>query len=159
MNEVLINDESNTDNNVKKGGSLINNTKTNILNDNIHNIILAFCIGGVTNIAKLHDKKSLTYKTCFPFKNTLCKLDMKSSLTSKNATQYVVYNELFMARKGQNILKLNLISKIPADVLKVMKKYYKKDIDKCDRKINVNQQKSTSKSKSKSKQKSVKQKK
>ena len=159
MNEVLINDESNTDNNVKKGGSLINNTKTNILNDNIHNIILAFCIGGVTNIAKLHDKKSMTYKTCFPFKNTLCKLDMKSSLTSKNATQYVVYNELFMARKGQNILKLNLISKIPADVLKVMKKYYKKDIDKCDRKINMNQQKSTSKSKSKSKQKSIKQKK
>ena len=158
MNEVLINDESNTDNNVKKGGSLINNTKTNILNDNIHNIILAFCIGGVTNIAKLHDKKSMTYKTCFPFKNTLCKLDMKSSLTSKNATQYVVYNELFMARKGQNILKLNLISKIPADVLKVMKKYYKKDIDKCDRKITMNEQKSKSKLKSKVK-KSVKQKK
>lgn len=158
MNEVLINDESNTDNNVKKGGSLINNTKTNILNDNIHNIILAFCIGGVTNIAKLHDKKSMTYKTCFPFKNTLCKLDMKSSLTSKNATQYVVYNELFMAKKGQNILKLNLISKIPADVLKVMKKYYKKDIDKCDRKITMNEQKSKSKLKSKVK-KSVKQKK
>ena len=48
-----------------------------------------------------------------------------------------------MARKGQNILKLNLISKIPADVLKVMKKYYKKDIDKCDRKLDVNSSKSS----------------
>ena len=148
MNEVLINNESNNESSAtiikkKKGGNLINNTKTNILKDNVHNIILAFCIGGVTNIAKLHDKKSMTYKTCFPFKNTLCKLDMKSSLTSKNATQYVVYNELFMARKGQNILKLNLISKIPADVLKVMKKYYKKDIDKCDRKLDVNSSKSS----------------
>ena len=157
MNEVLINNESDV-NNVKKGGTLINNTKTNILEDNNHNIILAFCIGGVTNIAKLHDKKSMTYKTCFPFKNTLCKLDMKSSLTAKNASQYVVYNELFMARKGQNILKLNLISKIPADVLKVMKKYYKKDIDKCDRKLDINNKKQKQKSftKTVSKQKFVK---
>ena len=75
--------------------------------------------------------------------NTLCKLDKDSSLTSKNATQYVVYNELFMLRKGQPILKLNLISKIPADVLKVMKKYYKKDIDKCDRKLDFNSSKSS----------------
>ena len=152
MNEVLIDNESNIES-YKKGGSLINNTKTNVLEDNTHNIILAFCIGGVTNIAKLHDKKSMTYKTCFPFKNTLCKLDKDSSLTSKNATQYVVYNELFMLRKGQSILKLNLISRIPADVLKIMKKYYKKDIDKCDRKLEVNDQKQKSFTKTVSKQK------
>jgi HrpA-like RNA helicase len=149
MNDVLIDNESNSisSNKNKKGGTLINNIKTNILEDKTHNIILAFCIGGVTNIAKLHDKKSMTYKTCFPFKNTLCKLDRDSSLTSKNATQYVVYNELFMLRKGQNILKLNLISKIPADVLKIMKKYYKNDIDKCDRKLEISNQKQKQKQK------------
>jgi HrpA-like RNA helicase len=156
MNEVLIDNESNSISSSKKGGSLINNTKTNILDDKTHNIILSFCIGGVTNIAKLHDKKSMTYKTCFPFKNTLCKLDRDSSLTSKNATQYVVYNELFMLRKGQSILKLNLISKIPADVLKVMKKYYKKDIDKCDRKLEFSNQKQKSFTKTTSKQKFIK---
>ena len=135
IDNVLINNESNKIS--QKGGNVINNTKTNILKDPIHNIILSFCIGGITNIAKLHDKKSFTYKTCYPIKNTLCKIDRNSSLTLKNASQYVVYNELFMARKGINILKLNLVSKIPADVLKVLKKYYKKDIDRCDRKIEI----------------------
>jgi len=139
MNEVLINNESNIEkNNLKKGGSIINNISINECTDKIHNIILSFCVGGITNIAKLHDKKNMIYKTCTPIKNTLCKLDMKSSLTTKNATQYIVYNELFMARKGQNILKLNLSSKIPADVLKILKKYYKKDIQKCDRPIMKN---------------------
>ena len=111
IDNVLINNESNKIS--QKAGSVINNTKTNSLKDHVHNIILSFCIGGITNIAKLHDKKSLTYKTCYPIKNTLCKIDRNSSLTSKNATQYVIYNELFNARKGQNILKLNLVSKIP----------------------------------------------
>jgi hypothetical protein len=138
IDNVLINNESNKIS--QKGGSVINNTKTNILKNHVHNIILSFCIGGITNIAKLHDKKSLTYKTCYPIKNTLCKIDRNSSLTSKNASQYVIYNELFNARKGQNILKLNLVSKIPADVLKVLKTYYKKDMDKCDRKIENNRQ-------------------
>ena len=138
IDNVLINNESNKIS--QKGGNVINNTKTNILKDPIHNIILSFCIGGITNIAKLHDKKSFTYKTCYPIKNTLCKIDRNSSLTIKNASQYVIYNELFMARKGINILKLNLVSKIPADVLKVLKTYYKKDMDKCDRKIENNRQ-------------------
>ena len=88
MNEVLINDESNNESRApiikkKKGGNLINNTKTNILKDNVHNIILAFCIGGVTNIAKLHDKKLMTYKTCFPFKNTFCEFVILPLLLTK----------------------------------------------------------------------------
>ena len=103
----------------------------NQLNDKVHNIILAFCVGGITNIAYIHDKKNMIYKTCFPQDKILCKIDRNSSLTNKNATQYIIYNELFMLKKGVSILKLNIVTKIPADVLKIMKKYYTLYYKKC----------------------------
>ena len=118
-------------NKIKKGGSLLDQIYLNQLNDKVHNIILAFCVGGITNIAYIHDKKNMIYKTCFPQDKILCKIDRNSSLTNKNATQYIIYNELFMLKKGMSILKLNIVTKIPSDVLKIMKKYYEIYYKKC----------------------------
>ena len=139
LNNVLISRENlgNQKNNAKKvlkqngGKSLLNFIESNVLKDKVHNILLAFCIGGITNIAYIHDKKNLIYKTCFPQERMLCRLDPNSSLSSSNATQFIIYNELFMLRKGASTLKLNIISKIPADVLKIMKKYYALYYNKC----------------------------
>jgi len=151
LNNVLISRDNlgNQKNNAKKvlkqngGKSLLNFIESNVLNDKIHNVLLAFCIGGITNIAYIHNKKNFTYKTCFPQEKMLCKLDRDSSLSESNATQFIIYNELFMLRKGAPILKLNIISKIPAEVLKIMKKYYEVYYKKCLVKNNNSSSKKT----------------
>lgn len=170
LNEKALNSKNeifNNNNNKKSimnGGFIFKNI--NVLNtgNREKNIILAFCIGGVCNIAKIIDKKNYIYGTCFPQEKVKCRFDMNSTLSKANATQIILYNELFMAVKGKNILKLNIVSKIPQDVLNTLKKYYNNAVSKCSSKelkklsekkddkkkfIKKGQKKTTSKKKSK----------
>jgi len=122
------------------------------------NILMALSIGSITNLAKQIDKKKLIYKTCFPEKKVYVNLDKNTTLTAKNATKLIMYHELFMARKDAKFLKLNITTKIPVDVISVLKKDYIKFIKPCfvEEKMNYEQSKNKSKDKSKFKDKSKK---
>jgi len=113
------------------------------------NILMAISIGNITNIAKLNDSKKNIYKTCFPLKKVLCKFDPNSSLASKPSI--VLYNELFMRRKDERILKLNLVTKIPNDILSVIKKKYDIFIKTCFQDENKDKDKKQDKKKDKKK--------
>ena len=95
------------------------------------NILMALSIGNITNLAKQIDKKKMIYKTCFPEKKVYVNLDKNTTLTAKNATKLIMYHELFMARKDARFLKLNITTKIPVDVISVLKKDYIKFIKPC----------------------------
>jgi HrpA-like RNA helicase len=95
------------------------------------NILLALGIGNITNLACIVDEKKGIYKTCFPEKRMYSKFDQNSSLTIKNRTKIVMYNELFMMRRDQPILKLNLITKMPNDIILKIKKDYGQFIKPC----------------------------
>ena len=113
----------------QKNYKLFNLIHSNEMKEKNLNIILSFCVGGITNIASLYDKKNKIYRTCFPEEKKLCKIDRNSSISSP--TQFILYNELFMSNKKSSVLKLNIVSKIPNDVLRVMKKYYDVYYQKC----------------------------
>ena len=131
-NELFSNSNSNKSTlNGGSNGFIFKDINIMDTRDKEKNIILAFCIGGVCNLVKIIDKKNHIYGTCFPQEKVKCRFDMNSTLSKDNATQIILYNELFKAKKDQNVLKLNIVSKIPQDVLNILKKYYKNAIDKC----------------------------
>jgi HrpA-like RNA helicase len=84
-----------------------------------NNILMCLAIGNITNIARLFDKKGM-YLTCFPEKKVISKPDMNSTLSTKPSL--LLYHELFTMRKNQNILKLNLVTKLPTEITKILKK-------------------------------------
>ena len=95
------------------------------------NIMMALAIGNISNTAKLiNDKKGL-YKTCFPEKKIYAGLDRSTTLLGKNRTKVILYSELFMRRKDEKILKLNMVSKIPPDIITVLKNNYGDFIKSC----------------------------
>jgi hypothetical protein len=59
------------------------------------------------------------------------KFDQNTTLTLKNRTKIVLYNELFTTHKDQKILKLNLVTKIPNDIILKIKKEYNEYIKTC----------------------------
>jgi HrpA-like RNA helicase len=90
------------------------------------NILMAMGIGNITNLAILNEEsKNKSYMTCFPIKKVQANIDPKSSLTLKNRTKIVLYNTLFTTYKDQKILKLNLVTKIPPDVMIAIRDQYK----------------------------------
>jgi HrpA-like RNA helicase len=95
------------------------------------NIMMALSIGNICNTAKLiNDKKGL-YKTCFPEKKIYAGLDRSTTLIGKNRTKVILYSELFMRRKDEKILKLNMVSKIPTDIISSLKSNYGDFIKSC----------------------------
>lgn len=95
------------------------------------NIMMALAIGNICNTAKLiNDKKGL-YKTCFPEKKIYAGLDRNTTLIGKNRTKVILYSELFMRRKDEKILKLNMVSKIPIDIITILKNNYGDFIKSC----------------------------
>jgi HrpA-like RNA helicase len=127
----------------------------NKYNSNEKNILMALSIGNITNLAKLHMSKKKIYKSCFPMKKVNCKFDQNTTL--KTNPSIVLYNELFMRRKNENILKLNLVTKIPNDILSYLKNKYNDFIKICFEKENTYKnitQQSKQKSKQTSKQNS-----
>ena len=95
------------------------------------NIMMALSIGNICNTAKLIDSKRGLYKTCFPEKKIYAGLDRNTTLLGKNRTKVILYNELFMRRKDEKILKLNMVSKIPTDIISSIKKSYGEFIKSC----------------------------
>jgi HrpA-like RNA helicase len=90
------------------------------------NILMALGIGNITNLAILNEEsKNKSYMTCFPIKKVQANIDPKSTLSLKNRTKIVLYNTLFTTYKDQKILKLNLVTKIPPDVMLAIRDQYK----------------------------------
>jgi len=100
------------------------------------NILTSLVIGNICNLAVLTDPKKNIYKTCFPTVKMLAKFDQNTTLTIKNRTKVVLYNELFTTYKNQKILKLNLVTKIPNDIILKIKEEYKNYIKLCFEKNN-----------------------
>ena len=92
------------------------------------NILAALANGLYINMAKSFNNK---YMTCFPLEKTMCKPDPKTTLSLKVHPAFLFYNELFMMREGQSELKLNFITKMPSDVLAIVKEKYEKYIPDC----------------------------
>ena len=95
------------------------------------NILTSLVIGNICNLAVLIDPKKNIYKTCFPTVKMQAKFDQNSTLTIKNRTKIVLYNELFTTHKDQKVLKLNLVTKIPNDIILKVKKEYKEYLKPC----------------------------
>ena len=105
-----------------------------LFNKKEHNILISLGIGNITNTARLIDKNGM-YLTCFPEKKVIAKPDMNSTLKTKPTL--LLYHELFTMRKNQNVLKLNLVTKLPTEITKILKKDYEKFIKICfQKKIN-----------------------
>lgn len=96
-----------------------------------NNILTSLVIGNICNLAVLIDRKNNIYKTCFPLIKKEVKFDQNSTLTIKNRTNIVLYNELFTTYKDQKILKLNLVTKIPNHIISIIKKDYINNIKTC----------------------------
>jgi len=95
------------------------------------NIMMSLSIGNITNLAKLINKGKVLYKTCFPMKKVFAKFDRNTTLMPKNITKLIMYHELFTMSKTQPTLKLNICTKIPADIIAEIKKKYKMNIPNC----------------------------
>ena len=124
------------------------------------NILTSLVIGNICNLAVLMDPKKNIYKTCFPTVKMQAKFDQNSTLTIKNRTKIVLYNELFTTHKDQKVLKLNLVTKIPNDIILKVKKEYKEYLKPCFEKQEVikedDKHKKDSKSKKDDKSKKIK---
>jgi HrpA-like RNA helicase len=102
----------------------INYFSFNDLGSHESNILLSLSFG-ITNIATLSDSNKLIYKTNNTLTSSNCKCDPKTTLDLKKKPKYVLYNELFIFKKNQPILKLNMVTKISSNIMKVITKYYK----------------------------------
>ena len=85
------------------------------------NILMSLAHGLYINYAK--HVNSYKYITCFPIEKTICLPDPKTTLSLKVKPNVLLYNELFMMRESDKILKLNFITKIPTVILDDIKKY------------------------------------
>jgi hypothetical protein len=83
-------------------------------------ILTSFAISNNINIAKLINKKNNIYQTIFPIEKVLAKTDRNTTLL-KNP-DYIMYYELFTTSNEQKLLKLNLTTEIPKDIINLLKK-------------------------------------
>ena len=143
-NRIIDGDEDILDSNYKINSNMVQSAgykarpyevnlfpNASAMNSKEKNILMALAIGNICNLAKLTDEKKNIYKTCFPLSKRYAKFDANSTLTIKNRSKIVLYNELFTMRKDQPILKLNLVTKIPNDIILKIKKDYGPLIKTC----------------------------
>ena len=143
-NRIIDGDEDILDSNYKINNNIIQSAgykarpyevnlfpNANVMNSKDKNILMALSIGNICNLAKLTDEKKNIYKTCFPLSKRYANFDPNSTLTIKNRSKIVLYNELFTMRKDQKILKLNLVTKVPNDIILKLKKDYGPFIKTC----------------------------
>ena len=116
----------------------INNMIENSMNVNVNfmnmnsrdkNILMALAIGNITNMAKKVNAQKGLYKSCFPQEKIVVGIDRNSSLSKKNYSEHIMYNEIFMIQK--NMLKLNLVTKMPNEIVLKIKKNYGQFIKTC----------------------------
>lgn len=79
-------------------------------------ILACFALSNNTNIAQLINKKNNLYKTTFPIEKVLAKMDKNSTLLK--SPEYVMYYELFTTSNDQKLLKLNLVTEVPKELVK-----------------------------------------
>jgi hypothetical protein len=92
--------------------------------DHEKNILMSFAFG-FTNIVSLFNSNKFIYKTNNTLQISDCKCDPKTSLDVKKKYKYLIYNELFLFKTNQPILKLNLVSALTPDIISKIKLYYK----------------------------------
>jgi len=92
-------------------------------------IILSLLNGMFINVAKLTNPSKMIYSPCFPNQNIDAKINMDSLL--KTPSKLVFYEELFMFNKSSKILKLNLCSQIPIQLVEDVKDLYNDHIKNC----------------------------
>jgi hypothetical protein len=97
-------------------------------------VLMALTIGNICNLAKIINKKEGKYKTCFPIQKVYAKMDRNSTLL-KNP-DIVLYNELFTTSKEQKTMKLNIVTEVPKDIIKIIKDDYGNLIKSCFEKEN-----------------------
>ena len=95
------------------------------------NILMSLAVGNICNMAKLTNSKTGIYKTCFPINKVYAKFDPNTTLSAKNRTNIVIYNELFTMYKDQKILKLNLVTKMPNEIILKLSKEERESIKTC----------------------------
>ena len=105
------------------------NSSKNLMNTKDKNVIMAFSIGNIINTAKIIKPQKGIFKTCFPEKKMEVNLDRNSTLTKANYSSVILYYDLFMIRKNQP--KLNLVCKIPPNIIELIKKEYGSLIKTC----------------------------
>ncbi len=93
------------------------------------NIMMALAHGYYSKLAKHRNK--MFYETCVPLKSTECAPDRDTTLSMRTHAKMVMYNELFMLREDQPVLKLNVVGKLPTKVLDEVKKLYGGVIEAC----------------------------
>ncbi len=93
------------------------------------NIMMALALGYFSKFAKHRNK--MFYETCVPLKPTECAPDRDTTLSMRTHAKIVMYNELFMLREDQPVLKLNVVGKLPTKVLDEIKKLYGDLIPEC----------------------------
>jgi len=94
---------------------------TVLLENKEKNILMSFIIGNLCNSAILTDSNKKIYKTCFPIHKVDAKFDQNTTLPQKTLSKYILYNELFTTFKDQKILKMNIVTKIPTDIISKIK--------------------------------------
>ena len=99
------------------------------MNSRDKNILMALAIGNITNMAKKVNAQKGLYKSCFPQEKIVVGIDRNSSLSKKNYSEHIMYNEIFMIQK--NMLKLNLVTKMPNEIVLKIKKNYGQFIKTC----------------------------
>ena len=94
------------------------------------NIMMALAIGNFINLAKIKNGSNDIYESCFAEKKKFAKINDKTFLSGN--PKIIMYHELFMSNINTKFLKLNMVNKLPNNVLEKIKTDYGKFI-KCDR--------------------------
>lgn len=93
------------------------------------NILMSLAHGYFSKLAKHRNK--MFYLTCVPLKPTECAPDRDTTLSMKTHAKIIMYNELFMLREDQPVLKLNVVGKLPTKIIDEIKKLYGNLIPEC----------------------------
>ena len=82
-------------------------------------------IGASTNIARLTGGD--IYIPCFPIEPLKCRFDRNTTL--KSTPEYVLFDELFSSNMNSKYVKLNMVTTIPPNIIKLLKG--NKDLSSC----------------------------
>lgn len=88
-------------------------------------IMATLAIGASTNIAKLTSGD--IYIPCFPIEPLKCRFDRNTTL--KSTPEYVLFDELFSSNMNSKYIKLNMVTTIPPNIIKLLKG--NKDLSSC----------------------------
>ena len=93
------------------------------------NIMMALAIGNFINLAKIKKGSNDIYESCFAEKKKFAKINDNTFLSGY--PNIIMYHELFMGNVNTKFLKLNMVNKLPNNVLEKIKTDYGKFI-KCE---------------------------